>query len=211
MASTSVPTSGSVMQRPHSHSPLAAFGSTRRFCASLPLTATFCANSTPWASTASAKPGSEVESASSSCTAALASRPAPPYSAGSVTPSRPSAPARRNNARLKRSARSWAAAWGSTSRATNSRSVSASSACSGVGAVRSRERQSVPDMAEILRGQQRLDEALDRAARGRRRGLEYEAGVGHELVRGLGARLDPAGARQLEGDLELRTELERLG
>src|SRR5262245_46238216 len=211
MARTSVPTSGSVMQSPPIHSPLAAFGSTRRFCASLPFTATFCANRMPCASTASAKPGSEVESASISCTAAVASRPAPPYSAGRITPSRPSAPACWNNAWLKRSSRSCAAACGSTSRATNSRRVSARSACSGGGAVRSRERQSKSAMRRILGCQLLLDEARDRAAEGGGRRLEDEAGVGDELVGRLRPRRDRADARQLEGELEVRAELERLG
>jgi hypothetical protein len=62
------------------------------------------------------EPGVEVESASHTCAAATASSPAPPYSSGSVTPSRPSSPARRNSARLKVSSRSCAAACGSTSR-----------------------------------------------------------------------------------------------
>ena len=136
---------------------------------------------------------------------------------GSVMPSRPSAPACRKSAWLKRSSRSCSAACGSTSRATNSRSVPASSACSGVGASRSKLRQSDSDMRREssrvagLRGQVLRDVGLDRAALGSWRRLEDEAGIGDEVVRGLGPRLDQPGARQLEGHLELGAEIHRLG
>src|SRR3990172_4344768 len=82
------------MHRPPIHSPEVARGSTCLRWSSFPFTFTFCAKRTAWASTASAKPGSAVESASKSCTAAVASRLLPPYSSGMVTPSRPTAASR---------------------------------------------------------------------------------------------------------------------
>ena len=93
-------------------------------CTSLPFTFTFCAKSTACASTASAKPGSEVESASQSCTAAMASRPAPPYSSGERDAEQPELAGAAEEREVEASRRGRAAAaCGSTSRATNSRSV----------------------------------------------------------------------------------------
>src|SRR5262245_2029037 len=217
------------MHRPPIHSPELARGSTCLRWSSLPFTFTFCAKRNEWASTARPKPGSELESASSSCTAAVASRPAPPYCSGIVTPSRPSSAARRKSAWLKVSLRSCSAACGSTSRATKSASVAAKSWCSGVGAQRSRRLHSLALIGARIRpgrtarpaprrtraplaGREGgLDEGLDRLAHGGGGAVEDDPEVGHELVGDLGVEPQHAGPRQGEGELEARAEARRLG
>ena len=87
-----MPPSGSVIPMPQTAAPEIASGRYRWRCSALPFRATLFTNRIAWARYARQKPGSEVDSSSCTIAAATASMPAPPSSAGTVSPSRSSAP-----------------------------------------------------------------------------------------------------------------------
>ena len=118
---------------PNTSSPEHAAGSRRDFCSCEPLRMRLLTNNWEWARYERQKAGSEALSSSCTMHAASASMPLPPYSGSTVTPSRPSSPQRRKRSWLKRSARLYSSACGSTSASVKEATISRKARCSSLG------------------------------------------------------------------------------
>ena len=128
----SEPEPGSVSPQAPSVSPLASRGSQRRFCSGVPARAMWPVHSPLCAATVSAiDPSARASSSMTRATSCMAMAE-PPYSSGTLMPSRPSSASLGMSGTGKASASSQARANGSISLRAKSRTVARSRSCSSV-------------------------------------------------------------------------------